>query len=86
MAKRELIRGIKKTEHEQNKKLLATLKPGLESKLTCKVNSLEITDKLVTENKLTPLMTTHNMHDTIAYGNRLIMKHEVRIAVEASGE
>lgn len=57
---------------------------ALEPKTAAKM--LEITDKLVTENKLTPLMTTHNMHDAIAHGNRLIMKHEVRIAVEASGE
>jgi hypothetical protein len=47
---------------------------------------LQITDKLVTENKLTTLMITHNMHDAIAYGNRLIMMHEGRILVDVSGE
>ena len=47
---------------------------------------LEITDKLVTENNLTTLMITHNMHDAIAHGNRLIMMHEGRIVVDVSGE
>ena len=45
-----------------------------------------MTNKLVTENHLTTLMVTHNMHDAIAYGNRLIMMHEGRIVVDVSGE
>jgi putative ABC transport system ATP-binding protein len=31
-------------------------------------------------------MITHNMHDAIAYGNRLIMMHEGRIIIDVSGE
>ena len=31
-------------------------------------------------------MITHNMHDAIEYGNRLIMMHEGRIIVDVSGE
>ena len=57
---------------------------ALDPKTAAKV--LEITDKLVTENKLTTLMITHNMHDAIAYGNRLIMMHEGHIVVDVSGE
>ena len=57
---------------------------ALDPKTAAKV--LEITDKLVTENRLTTLMITHNMHDAIAYGNRLIMMHEGRIVVDVSGE
>ena len=57
---------------------------ALDPKTAAKV--LEITDKLVTENKLTTLMITHNMHDAIAYGNRLIMMHEGNIVVDVSGE
>ena len=57
---------------------------ALDPKTAAKV--LEITDKLVTENKLPTLMITHNMHDAIAYGNRLIMMHEGRIDVDVSGE
>ena len=57
---------------------------ALDPKTAAKV--LEITNKLVTENHLTTLMITHNMHDAIAYGNRLIMMHEGRIVVDVSGE
>lgn len=57
---------------------------ALDPKTAAKV--LELTDKLVTENKLTTLMITHNMHDAIAHGNRLIMMHEGRIVVDISGE
>ncbi len=57
---------------------------ALDPKTAAKV--LEITNKLVTENKLTTLMITHNMHDAIAHGNRLIMMHEGRIVVDVSGE
>ena len=47
---------------------------------------LEITDRVVTENKLTTLMITHNMKDAIAHGNRLIMMHEGNVIVDVSGE
>lgn len=47
---------------------------------------LKITDKIVNENNLTTLMITHNMKDAIAHGNRLIMMHEGRIAVDIEGE
>ena len=57
---------------------------ALDPKTAAKV--LEITNKLVTENHLTTLMVTHNMHDAITYGNRLIMMHEGHIAVDISGE
>ena len=57
---------------------------ALDPKTAAKV--LEITDKLVTENKLTTLMVTHNMHDAIAHGNRLIMMHEGQVVVDVSGE
>ena len=57
---------------------------ALDPKTAAKV--LEITNKLVTENNLTTLMITHNMHDAIAYGNRLIMMHEGQVVVDVSGE
>ncbi|MBE6872146.1 MAG: ABC transporter ATP-binding protein [Ruminococcaceae bacterium] len=47
---------------------------------------LEITEEIVTKNKLTTIMITHNMHDAIRYGNRLIMMHEGNIAVDVRGE
>ena len=57
---------------------------ALDPKTAAKV--LEITDRIVTENKLTTLMITHNMHDAIAHGNRLIMMQEGKIIVDVSGE
>ncbi|MBR2292903.1 MAG: ABC transporter ATP-binding protein [Clostridia bacterium] len=57
---------------------------ALDPKTAAKV--LSLTDKLVRENNLTTLMITHNMHDAIAYGNRLIMMHEGRVAVDVCGE
>ncbi|MGM9975257.1 MAG: ABC transporter ATP-binding protein [Clostridiaceae bacterium] len=57
---------------------------ALDPKTAAKV--LEISDKIVQENKLTTLMITHNMHDAIAYGNRLIMMDEGRIILDIKGE
>ena len=57
---------------------------ALDPKTAAKV--LELTDRIVNENKLTTLMITHNMHDAIAHGNRLIMMHEGKILVDVSGE
>jgi putative ABC transport system ATP-binding protein len=57
---------------------------ALDPKTAAKV--LELTDKIVTENKLTTLMITHNMRDAITHGNRLIMMHEGRIIIDVEGE
>ena len=47
---------------------------------------LEITEKIVTENKLTTLMITHNMRDAIKYGDRLIMMYGGKIIYDVKGE
>ena len=47
---------------------------------------MDITDRLVRENRLTTLMITHNMRDAIHYGNRLLMLHNGRIVLDISGE
>ena len=57
---------------------------ALDPKTASKV--LEITDRIVTENRLTTIMITHNMRDAIAHGNRLIMMHEGRVVVDVSGQ
>jgi len=57
---------------------------ALDPKTAAKV--LEITDKIVTENKLTTLMITHNMKDAIAHGNRLIMMQDGQVIVDVAGE
>lgn len=117
--------GIKKSERERYKTLLAELGLGLEDRLTSKVGLLsggqrqaltllmatlkkpklllldehtaaldpktaakvlELTENMVSRDKLTTLMITHNMKDAIAHGNRLIMMYEGRIVVDLSGE
>ncbi len=57
---------------------------ALDPKTAAKV--LEITDRIVEENKLTTLMVTHNMRDAIAHGNRLIMLNSGRIILDVAGE
>ena len=57
---------------------------ALDPKTAAKV--LEITDKLVKENKLTALMVTHNMRDAIAHGNRIIMMNAGKIVLDIKGE
>lgn len=57
---------------------------ALDPKTAAKV--LELSDKIIEENKLTALMVTHNMKDAIAHGNRLIMMHEGRIIYDVRGE
>ena len=123
--KRRLVRGVKKAEREEYKKLLATLELGLEDRISSKVGLLsggqrqavtllmaslkkpklllldehtaaldpktaakvlELTDRIVEENKLTTLMITHNMRDAIAHGNRLIMMSEGHVVVDVEGE
>ncbi|MGM9683839.1 MAG: ABC transporter ATP-binding protein [Eubacteriales bacterium] len=57
---------------------------ALDPKTAAKV--LELSDKLISENKLTAMMVTHNMKDAIAHGNRLIMMHNGRIIYDVCGE
>ena len=47
---------------------------------------LEITDRIVEENRLTTLMITHNMKDAIRHGNRLIMMNQGKIILDIEGE
>lgn len=47
---------------------------------------LELTEEIVSEQKLTALMVTHNMKDAIQMGNRLIMMHDGRIIYDVAGE
>lgn len=57
---------------------------ALDPKTAAKV--LELTDRIVNENKLTTVMITHNMRDALTHGNRLIMMHEGRVVVDVEGE
>ena len=57
---------------------------ALDPKTAAKV--LELSDRIVAENRLTTMMVTHNMKDAIQHGNRLIMMYDGKIAIDVSGE
>lgn len=57
---------------------------ALDPKTAIKV--LEISDRIIREDKLTAMMVTHNMRDAIAYGNRLIMMNEGELILDIGGE
>ena len=46
---------------------------------------LNLTEKIVNNEKITTLMITHNMRDALKYGNRLIMLSDGKIIVDVSG-
>ncbi|GHU64389.1 ABC transporter ATP-binding protein [Clostridia bacterium] len=45
---------------------------------------MQLTEKIVTEKKLTTLMVTHNLRYAIEYGSRMIMMHQGEIALDRS--
>ena len=57
---------------------------ALDPKTASKV--LDTTDKIVSRDKLTTMMITHNMRDAILHGNRLIMMHEGNCILDIRGE
>ena len=50
------------------------------------ITVMQLTEKLISEQHLTAFMVTHNMEDAIRYGNRLIMLHQGRVAIDLAGE
>ncbi len=57
---------------------------ALDPRASAKV--MELSEQIVTENKIMTLMVTHNMKDAIRYGNRLIMMNEGRVILDIAGE
>ena len=55
---------------------IASLDPG-----TAQI-VLDLTQKIVSKEKLTTLMVTHNMEDALSIGNRTIMMHEGQIILD----
>ena len=47
---------------------------------------MEITDRVVTEKKLTTLMVTHNLRFAVEYGTRLVMMHGGSAVMDIGGE
>ena len=49
-------------------------------------NVMSLTEKIIHINKLTAIMVTHNMHQAIKYGHRMVMLHEGRIVFDVRDE
>lgn len=75
--------------------LMATLSPmkillldehtsALDPKTAASV--MKLTQKIVTQKKLTTLMVTHSLHDALAYGTRTVMLHEGKIIYDVNGK
>lgn len=47
---------------------------------------LELTNKIVREQKLTTLMVTHSMRQALDYGDRTVMLHQGQVVFDVSGE
>ena len=56
---------------------------ALDPRASAKV--MELSEQIVTENRIMTLMVTHNMKDAIRYGNRLIMMNEGRVILDIAG-
>ncbi len=56
---------------------------ALDPKTAAKV--IELTEKIVTEGKLTTLMVTHSMQQAVNLGDRIIMMHQGRIKYDFRG-
>ena len=57
---------------------------ALDPKTAAKV--LDLTERIVSERRLTTLMVTHNMNDAIRLGNRLIMMSAGNVIYDVSGD
>ncbi len=47
---------------------------------------MELTDKIVSEKKLTTMMVTHNLRYAVEYGDRLLMMHQGKAILDKSGQ
>lgn len=47
---------------------------------------LELTDRIVTEGKLTAMMVTHSMRQALDHGQRTVMLHQGQVVLDVSGE
>ena len=47
---------------------------------------LELTDRIVRENKLTAMMVTHSMQQALDHGSRTVMLHQGRVVLDVAGD
>lgn len=77
---RQALTLVMATFNDPNILLLDEHTAALDPKTAARV--LEMTLKIVSENKLTALMVTHNMKDALKIGNRIAMMHEGRCILD----
>ncbi|MBO7674824.1 MAG: ATP-binding cassette domain-containing protein [Atopobiaceae bacterium] len=81
---RQAITLLMATLKEPDLLLLDEHTAALDPKTAAKV--LQITQQIVDESGLTTIMVTHNMHDAIRLGNRLVMMADGRVIYDVRGE
>lgn len=81
---RQALTLLMATLHQPKLLLLDEHTAALDPRTAAKV--LELSEKIVAENRLMTLMVTHNMRDAIRYGNRLIMMNGGRVILDVSGQ
>lgn len=81
---RQALTLLMATIRRPNLLLLDEHTAALDPKTAAKV--LEISQRFIDEEKLTALMVTHNMHDAIQYGNRLVMMDSGKVILDIAGE
>ena len=47
---------------------------------------MELTDKIVRQQKLTAMMVTHNLRHAVEYGDRLLMMHQGHVIMDKAGD
>lgn len=47
---------------------------------------MELTDKIISEKKLTAIMVTHNLRYAVEYGDRMVMMHSGKVVFDVCGE
>ncbi|WP_412058754.1 ABC transporter ATP-binding protein [Bartonella sp. DGB2] len=47
---------------------------------------MDLTEKIIAENKLTTLMVTHSMRQALQFGNRTLMLHSGKIILDVAGD
>lgn len=80
---RQALTLLMATQQKPRLLLLDEHTAALDPKTASKV--LALSNEIIKKNNLTTMMITHNMHDAILYGNRLIMMNEGHIIFDISG-
>ena len=47
---------------------------------------LDLTDKIVSEGRLTTMMVTHSMQQALTHGTRTVMLHQGQVMLDVSGD